>query len=132
MHLRGVPLARGMQVHVRDGSQRECLSFCSGLRGDSYRFRLVGRAVRVARNAWNRTSSPDDPQTLCARFGVRQRRATAVADLPASLAWMLSEWLRQWRRSLRHGQPDLTFPNHTIQPVLLAPDPVLRFPVSQG
>ena len=29
-------------------------------------------------------------------------------------------------------QPDLTFPDHTIQPVKLAPDPVLRFPVSQG
>jgi hypothetical protein len=34
-------------------------------------------------------------------------------------------------RSFLLGQPDLTFPDHTVQPVKLAPDSVLRFPVSR-
>jgi hypothetical protein len=63
---------------------------------------------------------------------VRRRLDTPSAHLPAWLGWVLSERLGQWSRSFRLGQADLTFPDHTIQPVKLAPDPVLRFPVSQG
>ena len=62
------------------------------------------------------------------RFFVPDRLATPAADLPAWLGWMLLES----SRSFLLGQPDLTFPDHTIQPVELAPDPVLRLPVSQG
>jgi hypothetical protein len=53
-------------------------------------------------------------------------------DLPTWLGWMLSERPRQWCRSFLLGQPDLTFPDHIIQPVKLAPEPVLRSPVNQG
>ena len=60
-----------------------------------------------------------------------QHLSRPAADLPARLGWVL-ERLRRWCRSLLLHQSDLSFQDHTIEPVKLAPDPVLKFAVSQG
>ncbi len=95
--------------------------------------RTHSRACRLSVTPGNsrRSSATADSSPCCSRTARGDCRECPLPSvgLPAWLGWMLSE--RFWCRSLLLGQPDLTFPDHAIQPVKLAPDNVLRFPVSQ-